>query len=144
MALEVDWFLRAYPQISMIEALLPDSNGVLRGKWLPRNKLASVYRGELKFPKSALGLDIWGRDVAELVFDFGDEDAVCRPIEGSLLPTPWSPRGRHGQLMLTMFRPSGTAYLGDPRQVLKRVVARYHARGWRQVVAAELEFSLVK
>ncbi|MDP5071164.1 MAG: glutamine synthetase family protein [Congregibacter sp.] len=144
MALEVDWFLRAYPQISMIEALLPDSNGVLRGKWLPRNKLASVYRGELKFPKSALGLDIWGRDVAELVFDFGDEDAVCRPIEGSLLPTPWSPRGRHGQLMLTMFRPSGTAYLGDPRQVLKRVVARYHARGWRPVVAAELEFSLVK
>lgn len=144
MALEVDWFLRAYPQVSMIEALLPDSNGVLRGKWLPRNKLAKVYKGELKFPKTALSLDIWGRDVEELVFATGDEDGVCLPVEGSLLPTPWSPRGRHGQLMLTMFRPGGGGYLGDPRQVLKRVVSRYHARGWRPVVAAELEFSLVK
>ncbi|MFT7286410.1 MAG: glutamine synthetase [Halieaceae bacterium] len=144
MALEVDWFLRAYPGVTMIEALLPDSNGVLRGKWLPREKLAKVYKGELKFPKTALSLDIWGRDVEELVFATGDEDGVCLPIEGSLLPAPWSPRGRHGQIMLTMFKASGEPYLGDARQVLKRVVARYHARGWRPVVAAELEFSLVR
>lgn len=144
MALEVDWFLRAHPDVSMIEALLPDSNGVLRGKWLPRNKLAKVFKGELKFPKTALSLDIWGRDVEELVFATGDEDGVCLPVEGSLLPTPWSPKQRHGQLMLTMFKPDGEPYLGDPRQVLKRVVSRYHAYGWRPVVAAELEFSLVR
>jgi glutamine synthetase len=144
MALEVDWFLRAHPEVKMIEALLPDSNGVLRGKWLPRNKLAKVFKGELKFPKTALSLDIWGRDVEELVFASGDEDGVCLPVEGSLLPTPWSPGGRHGQVMLTMFRPDGQPYLGDPRQVLKRVLRRYHKRGWRPVVAAELEFSLVR
>ncbi|MEO0438017.1 MAG: glutamine synthetase family protein [Pseudomonadota bacterium] len=144
MALEVDWFLRANPEVSMIEALLPDSNGVLRGKWLPRSKLAKVYKGELKFPKTALALDIWGRDVEELVFATGDEDGVCRPVEGTLLPTPWSPRGRHGQLMLTMFSGNGAPYLGDPRQVLKQVVSRYHRFGWRPVVAAELEFSLVR
>ena len=144
MALEVDWFLRAHPGITMIEALLPDSNGVLRGKWLPRDKLKKVYKGELKFPKTALSLDIWGRDVEELMFASGDEDGVCLPVEGSLLPTPWSPRGRHGQLMLTMFRADGEPYLGDARQVLKRVVARYHAHGWRPVVAAELEFSLLR
>ena len=115
MALEVDWFLRAHPEITMIEALLPDSNGVLRGKWLPRNKLAKVYKGELKFPKTALSLDIWGRDVEELVFASGDEDGVCRPVQGTLLPTPWSPRGRQGQLMLTMSRPDGGPYLGDAR-----------------------------
>lgn len=144
MPLEVDWFLRAHPGITMIEALLPDSNGVLRGKWLPRNKLAKVFRGEVKFPKSALSLDIWGRDVEEIVFANGDEDGVCLPIEGTLLPTPWSPRGRHGQVMLTMFRADGSPYLGDARQVLKRVLSRYHARGWRPVVAAELEFSLLE
>jgi glutamine synthetase len=144
MALEVDWFLRAHPEIRMIEALLPDSNGVLRGKWLPRDKLAKIYTGELKFPKSALSLDIFGRDVEELVFASGDEDGVCLPIEGSLLPAPWSPRGRHGQLMLTMFDADGEPYLGDARQVLKRVLSRYHARGWRPVVAAELEFSLLR
>lgn len=144
MALEVDWFLRSHPEVTMIEALLPDTNGMMRGKWVPRDKLAKVYRGDLKLPKSAMSLDIWGRDVPELVFPYGDEDGVCLPIEGSLLPTPWSPRGRHGQVMLTMVRPSGEPYLGDPRQVLKRVLARYHAHGWRPVVAAELEFSLLR
>ncbi|MEM9315439.1 MAG: glutamine synthetase family protein [Pseudomonadota bacterium] len=144
MALEVDWFLRAHPEVRMIEALLPDANGILRGKWLPRDKLAKVYKGELKFPKTALSLDIFGRDVEELVFASGDDDGVCLPIEGSLLPTPWSPQGRHGQLMLTMFDADGTPFLGDARQVLKKVVGRYHALGWRPVVAAELEFSLVQ
>lgn len=144
MAPEVDRFLSAHPEIRMIEALLPDSNGVLRGKWLPRDKLAKAYEGELKFPKTALSLDIFGRDVEELVFPSGDADGVCLPIEGTLLPTPWSPRGCHGQLMLTMFRSNGEPYLGDARQVLKRVLSRYHARGWRPVVAAELEFSLLR
>jgi len=144
MAPEVDRFLRAHPEIRMIEALLPDSNGVLRGKWLPRNKLVNVYRGELKFPVTALSLDIFGRDVPELTFASGDEDGVCLPVEGSLLPAPWSPSGRHGQLMLTMFRSNGKPYLGDARQVLKRVLSRFHARGWRPVVAAELEFSLLR
>jgi glutamine synthetase len=144
MAIEVDWFLRAHPEITMVEALLPDANGILRGKWVPRGKLAKIYQGELKFPKTALSLDIWGRDVEELVFASGDEDGVCRPIEGSLLPTPWSPAAQHGQVMLSLFEPDGSPYLGDPRQVLKQVVARYRERGWRPVVAAELEFSLVE
>lgn len=143
MAIEVDWFLRAHPEITTVEALLPDGNGVLRGKWVPRSKLAKIYQGELKFPKTALSLDIWGRDVEELVFASGDQDGVCRPIEGSLLPTPWSPDGQHGQVMLSLYEPDGSPYAADPRQVLKRVVARYRERGWRPVVAAELEFSLV-
>ncbi|MEE4279855.1 MAG: glutamine synthetase family protein [Halieaceae bacterium] len=144
MTSEVDRFLREYPQVSMIEALLPDANGILRGKWLPRDKLHTVYDGELKFPKTALALDIFGRDVEERVFASGDEDGICLPIKGSLLPAPWSPQGSHGQLMLTMFSADGTPYLGDARQVLKQVVARYNARGWRPVVAAELEFSLLR
>ncbi len=144
MAIEVDWFLRAHPDITMIEALLPDCNGVLRGKWVPRSKLSKIYRGELKFPRSMLNLDIWGRDIEELVFARGDEDGVCRPVEESLLPAPWSPGEQHGQLMLSMFKPDGEPYLGDPRQVLKKVLARFRARGWRPVVAAELEFSLVE
>ncbi len=143
MSLEADWFLRANPQITTIEALLPDCNGVMRGKWLPRHKLGKIFDGELKLPKTALSLDIWGRDVEELVFAAGDADGICRPVEGSLLPTPWSPVGQHGQVMLSMFNADGTPYLGDPRHVLKQVIARYQEAGWRPVVAAELEFSLV-
>ncbi len=144
MSLEADWFLRANPQITTIEALLPDCNGVMRGKWLPRHKLAKIFDGELKLPKTALSLDIWGRDVEELVFAAGDADGICRPVEGSLLPTPWSPGGQHGQVMLSMFDADGSPYMGDPRHVLKAVLARYQEAGWRPVVAAELEFSLVR
>jgi len=122
---------------------LPDCNGIMRGKWLPRHKLGKIYDGELKLPKTALSLDIWGRDVEELVFASGDADGICRPVEGSLLPTPWSPNAQHGQIMLSMFDGDGTPYMGDPRHVLKQVVSRFQEAGWTPVVAAELEFSLV-
>ena len=75
MSLEADWFLRAHPEITTIEALLPDCNGIMRGKWVPRHKLATIFEGELKLPKTALSLDIWGRDVEKLVFATGDADA---------------------------------------------------------------------
>ena len=143
MSVEADWFLRAHPEITTIEALLPDCNGVMRGKWLPRHKLAKIFEGELKLPKTALSLDIWGRDVEELVFASGDADGICRPVEGSLLPTPWAANGQHGQIMLSMFDADGSPYMGDPRHVLKQVVARFQETGWKPVVAAELEFSLV-
>jgi len=122
---------------------LPDCNGVMRGKWLPRHKLTKVYQGEIKLPITALSLDIWGRDVEELVFESGDADGICRPIEGSLLPTPWTVDDSLGQVMLSMYNPDGSPYAGDPRHVLKRVLNRFHNAGWRPVVAAELEFSLV-
>ena len=63
MSLEADWFRRAHPEITTIEALLPDCNGIMRGKWVPRHKLKKIFEGELKLPKTALSLDIWGRDV---------------------------------------------------------------------------------
>ena len=144
MSLEADWFRRGLPEITAIEALLPDCNGIMRGKWVPRHKLKKIFEGELKLPKTALSLDIWGRDVEQLVFASGDADGICRPVEGSLLPTPWAAGGQHGQIMLSMFNADGSPYSGDPRHVLKKVLARYQQVGWRPVVAAELEFSLVR
>ncbi len=143
MSLEADWFLRAHPEITTVEALLPDCNGVMRGKWIPSQKLQKVYDGEFKLPRGTLSLDIWGRDVQSLVFATGDADGICLPIEGSLQPTPWSPGGEHGQVLLSMFTPDGLPYAGDPAHVLAEVVQRFADRGWRPVVAAELEFSLV-
>ena len=43
MSLEVERFLRANPDVTTIEAFLPDTNGVLRGKWIPRNKLTKAF-----------------------------------------------------------------------------------------------------
>ncbi len=143
MSIEADWFLRAHPEITTIEALLPDLNGVMRGKWIPRNKLEKVFGGELRLPRTAMSLDIWGRDVQELAFATGDDDGVCLPVEGTLLPSPWSPGGEHGQLIMSMYLPDGTPYAGDPSHVLASVLEKFTAQGWRPVIAAELEFCLV-
>ncbi|MDG2442864.1 MAG: glutamine synthetase, partial [Luminiphilus sp.] len=83
---EVDSFLKAYPSVEMIEALITDCNGVARGKWIPRGKIQSVLDDGLKLPKSALGLDIWGRDIPELAHANGDIDGYCIAVEDSLKP----------------------------------------------------------
>jgi glutamine synthetase len=46
------------------------------------------------------------------------------------------------QLLLSMEDSHGGAFEANPREVLKRVLARYAARGLRPVVAIELEFYL--
>jgi glutamine synthetase len=46
------------------------------------------------------------------------------------------------QLLLSMEDASGGAFEANPREVLKRVLDRYTARGLRPVVAVELEFYL--
>jgi len=55
---EAELFLEHHPQVTTVEVLLPDFNGVMRGKWLPANKLKSVFTGALKLPYTALSLDI--------------------------------------------------------------------------------------
>jgi glutamine synthetase len=141
---EVDLFLEHHPQITTVEVLLPDFNGVMRGKWLPANKLKSVFGGALKLPYTALSLDIWGRDIAALVFESGDADAICKPVEGSLLPVPWVGHDNHAQLMLSLYNADETPYLGDLQHILSDVLSRYQDLGWQPVVAVELEFSLVQ
>jgi len=46
-------FLTAYPDITMVEALITDCNGIARGKWLPVQKLDSIEKQGLKLRKSA-------------------------------------------------------------------------------------------
>jgi len=140
---EIDLFLKAFPNVAMIEALITDCNGVARGKWIPRGKIQSVLENGLKLPKSALGLDIWGRDIPELAFANGDIDGYCLVVENSLRPM-LTPRGiDQGQLIMTMYNEDQTPFLGDPRQILAQLVARFTEQQLRPCMAVELEFSLL-
>lgn len=143
MSREIELFLEAYPSVSMIEALITDCNGVARGKLVPRAKLQSVTKTGLKLPKSALSLDIWGRDIPELAFANGDIDGYCRVVDGSLRPMRTARGLDQGQLLITMYDENQEPFMGDPRQVLASMVRRFNARGLRPCMAAELEFSLL-
>lgn len=136
-------FLQRYPGLEYIEAFLTDINGIARGKRLPAHALERLYRAGLCLPASTLLLDVWGREVVAtgLIFDTGDADLFCHPVEHGLRPLPWSD-GRGAQLLLTMHDGDGRPWAADPRNVLAGITERFRARGQTPVVATELEFRL--
>ncbi|MFD2191260.1 glutamine synthetase family protein [Pistricoccus aurantiacus] len=142
---EAQAFLERHPEIGSIDLLISDLNGVQRGKRIPRENLAKAYQTGINLPASLFALDINGNTVEEtgLGLDSGDGDRVCRPVSGTLMPTPWLRNGRHAQLTMTMFEPDGRPFFADPRQVLARVLERFTQAGLTPVVAVELEFYLV-
>jgi glutamine synthetase len=136
-------FLAANPDIEIIELLLPDSNGVFRGKWMPASHLHGLFRDGLALAKSVFALDAWGNDVIStgLYYETGDRDGICKPVPGTLRRVPWADRPT-AQVMLRMDDEDGTPYFADPRTLLARAVDRLASRGLSPVVAFELEFYL--
>jgi glutamine synthetase len=136
--------LLAMPDCQAIDLLLPDMNGVLRGKRVARDALEKVYAQGVSLPMSLIATDITGNTVEEtgLGYAIGDEDRTCRPVPGSLRPVPWQDRGM-AQLLLAMEDVDGKPFEANPRAVLARVLQRFAARGLTPVVAIELEFYLL-
>ena len=138
-------FLARHPAIDSIDLLLSDLNGVLRGKRIPRENLEKAYVNGINLPGSVFALDITGNTIEEtgLGLDIGDCDQVCRPIPGTLMPTPWLRDGRQGQLLMAMRNEHDGPFFADPRNVLAQQVQRLETMGYTAVVALELEFYIV-
>lgn len=127
----------------MVEALITDCNGIARGKWLPVRKLDTIEKQGLKLPKSALGLDVWGRDIPALAHANGDIDGYCHLVEGSLRPLLTERGVDQAQVLLSMFDKEGSPFMGDPRHVLQALATRFTERELKPCMAVELEFSLL-
>lgn len=146
---EVAAYVNAFGAPEVVEVLLPDTSGILRGKWLPGPAMGKVWTDGVAIPLSIFGLDIWGCEVMAtgMHVETGDKDGLCWPVPGTLRPVPWSPRPT-AQVLVTMSEPDGTArgkpWMLDPRQQLAAIVDRFAARGLFPCVAFELEFYLLK
>lgn len=136
--------LDALRDVELVDLLLPDMNGLLRGKRITRDALEKAYRDGICLPMSLIATDITGNTVEEtgLGYDIGDEDRICRPVPGTLRPVPWQDM-RMAQCLLQMEDGQGGLFEANPREVLKRVVQRFKDRGLTPVVAVELEFYLL-
>jgi glutamine synthetase len=136
--------LAACADAAAVDLILTDMNGLLRGKRVARSALDKVWKDGVCLPMSLIATDITGNTVEEtgLGYDIGDEDRVCKPIEGTLRPVPWSDTPML-QALLTMVDMDGKPFAANPREVLRRVLARYAERGLTPVVAVELEFYLL-
>lgn len=138
-----DAFLAEHPLTAAVDLLLPDLNGVLRGKRLPFGALEGALRGELHFPTGLYGLDTTGTN-AEGAFDL-TEAGADRPVAldaGTLRPVPW--RAGRAQILGGLLDHDGaTPFFADPRALLRRVAARFDEIRLTPVVAVELEFHLL-
>lgn len=63
-----------------VDLLLPDTNGVLRGKRVTGEALGKIYRDGVCLPMSLIATDITGNTVEEtgLGYAIGDADRICR------------------------------------------------------------------
>ena len=127
-----------------IECMLCDMSGILRGKWIPAAAVDKLAGGHVRLPLSTYAPNILGEEVPEsgLGIVVGDPDGRLVPVPGTLRPVPWSPTAV--QVLVEMTELDGTPSPYSPREVLGAVLARYAARGWRPVVATELEFYVVQ
>lgn len=130
--------------IGEVECLIPDINGVLRGKVLPATKLLqSVREGSLRLPSSVFAVTVTGEYADGDGEDeaYQDPDMVMRPDPETLRVAPGF-KTPTAYVFADALHTDGSPWASSPREVLKSVMALYAARGWRPVIAPELEFYL--
>ena len=132
-------------RITEVECIVPDLNGVARGKILPDDKFL-------------LGLKTQGMRLPEAIFiqtvtgDYPENEDVTDPatIDIYLIPdprtirvVPWYQEPTAQVICDTVYADESPVEI-SPRHVLRQVLALYEERGWQPIVAPELEFFLVK
>lgn len=131
-------------QTPELDIFITDLNGNQRGKRVPAHSTRKILQEGFKMPRSIIGLDFWGDDIAgaTLALADGDSDGVCEIVSTQAVLVPWV-AGEHYQMLAMMSHPQGCGLATDPRQLLACVLQRYTERGLIPVVAAELEFYLL-
>ncbi|HEX5644150.1 MAG TPA: glutamine synthetase family protein, partial [Erythrobacter sp.] len=131
--------------ISEVECIVPDMNGIQRGKVLPANKfLKSLTDRTLRIPISVFSVTVTGEypeDIDDVVPPYDPDimlvpdPSTLREAPGFQTPTAYVIADAHAR--------NGEPIEIAPRMILKRVLELYEKRGWRPVIAPEVEFYLV-
>ena len=127
-------------QIELVECLVPDFNGIGKGKTVPA---AELCHGVIRLPEAIFGQDIVGQwcEDHDLV-DIADIDMMLIPDETTLAIQPWS-KTLTAQCICDCQSKDGSVLEIAPRSLLKKVLALYEELGIQPVVAQEAEFYLV-
>ena len=132
-------------RITEVECLVPDLSGIARGKILPADKFLRILRDRgLRMPEAIFVQTVTG--------DFPDDEDVTSPEnsdiymipDGSTIRmVPWH-KEPTAQVISDCVYADGGAVDISPRFVLQRILELYAAKGWKPIVAPELEFFLVQ
>ncbi len=128
-------------RLDEIECVVPDLSGIARGKAMPASKFARQPHFHL--PNSIFYQTITGGWADAAAIDgFTEPDMVLKPDYSTASAAPWT-ADMTCQVIHDAYTKSGELVPYAPRNVLKRVVDLYREKGWKPVVAPEMEFYLV-
>ncbi|MBY6067093.1 glutamine synthetase family protein [Leisingera aquaemixtae] len=128
-------------RLDEVECVISDLPGIARGKAVPASKFAKTDYFHL--PDSIFYQTITG-DWADAADEDGwiEKDMTLKPDMSTATAAPWT-----GDWTLQVIHDAYDRHDQpipySPRNVLKRVVQLYRDRGWKPVVAPEMEFFLV-
>ena len=132
-------------RVTEVECLVPDLTGVPRGKILPAGKFVKSQRDRtLRLPEQVFAQTVTGEWLLpdDDPTDPTVPDVYLVPDPDSLRMVPWYEEPT-AQVINDCYYIDGSPVAMAPRQVLRRVLGLYEERGWRPVVAPEIEFFLV-
>ncbi len=128
-------------RLDEVECIIADLPGIARGKAMPATKFATQKRFFL--PNSIFFQTIaggWGEAAGE--DGFTEPDMVLTPDFSTATAAPWT-ADYTLQVIHDAQDQKGKPIPFAPRNVLKRVVKLFEKKGWKPVVAPEMEFYLV-
>ncbi|PIE11252.1 MAG: glutamine synthetase [Rhodobacterales bacterium] len=125
--------------IDEVECLIADLPGIARGKAMPASKFANQRQFHL--PNSIFYQTITGGWTEIEGLGYTEPDMVLVPDLSTAVAAPWTSEGTL-QIIHDAFDQDGTPVHLAPRNVLRRVIGLFEARGLTPVVAPEMEFYL--
>ena len=137
---EVKTWLKRY-RIDEVECLMSDIAGIARGKAMPAKKFADLkpsYLANSIFYQSITGDYV---DIEGMENQWMEKDVMLVPDIATMRPLPWA-KEPTVQVIHDLEQLEGGPVETAPRNVLKRIVQLYTDKGWKAVVAPELEFYL--
>lgn len=137
-----DWFQGH--AITEVECLVSDLTGILKGKIMPAGKY--LNGGRPRLPDSIFIQTVTGGypDDEDIRFwNPAERDMELVPDPNAVYLVPWA-EDPTAQIIHDCFYLTGEPVELSPRHVLRRVLELYAERGWKPVIAPEVEFYLVK
>jgi glutamine synthetase len=137
----VDWFDEH--RITEVECLVPDITGIPRGKIMPAQKF--LQGSSPRLPEAIFIQSVTGEypdDPQDMLTDPAIIDIRLVPDASTVRLVPWAHEPT-AQIIHDCHYGDGTPVPMAPRQVLQRVLKLYAEKGWKPVLAPELEFYLV-
>jgi len=136
-----EWFNEH--RITEVECLVPDITGIPRGKIMPAQKF--FQGGHPRLPEAIFIQSVTGEypnDPTDALTDPAIIDIQLIPDPSTVRLVPWAHEPT-AQIIHDCQYANGTPVPMAPRQVLQRVLKLYEDKGWKPVLAPELEFYLV-